>query len=130
MKSDPICANCGNSVLECQGFCERKKGDMREKIAGIRLRLISQSKEISSEGHNGWGNTMADAADALKAWCLWDELWESHEAMNYRQYTSMTGKECHEVIAEIKTGDKVHMAYGDSFADAVSQVWLLWKEDK
>jgi hypothetical protein len=69
-----------------------------------------------------WSNNDADA------WHLWDELWEHHEALNYRQYTGMTGKECHEVIAEIKAGGKVHMAYGDTFADAVSQVWLLWKE--
>lgn len=92
------------------------------KAGRDRDKLISKLKGYSDNFH--WSMSRNES------WELWNELWESHEAMNYRQYTGMTGKECHEVIAEIKAGDRVHMAYGDTFADAVSQVWLLWKQAK
>ena len=43
--SDPICANCGKSVLECQGFCKK---DIRERVADI----ASGSDIVSFEGGN------------------------------------------------------------------------------
>lgn len=38
----------------------------REKLMALAELLDKQSKEIAKAGHNGWGNTMADAARSLR----------------------------------------------------------------
>ena len=47
--SDPICSNCGKSVLECQGFCEPKKAmSLRDQVA----KILNDYADGVSEGGN------------------------------------------------------------------------------
>lgn len=38
--SDPICANCGESVLKCQGFCEPKKKLLPCPFCGLPSKIV------------------------------------------------------------------------------------------
>lgn len=40
---------------------------MTDVSRGLVERLREAAREIAREGHNGWGNTCTDAADALEA---------------------------------------------------------------
>lgn len=48
--SDPICANCGKSVLECQGFCEPKDviARLKQDCLTMALRLYGEDPDTFS----------------------------------------------------------------------------------
>lgn len=54
--SDPKCPNCGKSLLECQGFCEKK--GMGDKIAEIMKREETSDLfppyQVLPKGHEDW----------------------------------------------------------------------------
>ena len=47
--SDPICSNCGKSILKCHGFCEPKKTmSLKDQVA----KILNDYADGVSEGGN------------------------------------------------------------------------------
>lgn len=55
------------SIIEYERMCERM-----EILEDALVKLLrDQAMEIADEGHNGWGNTMLDAARAIEQLRIW-----------------------------------------------------------